>query len=112
MRVTLRLSNELHERLRARSHRAGTSLNQTVVAVISDALGREGAAERIGEKDEQVRHIRAALGDLTVDWDDSGLPAELRPSVRSLDPNAFLVSLPRLTPPLSATIIEERDDRF
>jgi hypothetical protein len=112
MRVTLRLPDELHQRLQERSHRAGASLNQTVVAVISDALAREGAAEHLGERDEQVRYIRVALGDLTVEWDDSGLPSELRPSARPLDRDAFLRSLPRLTPPLSATIVEERDDRF
>lgn len=68
-----------------------------------------------GEKSalqEEMKHIRAALGDLVVDLDVNRFPLHLRPSDALPDRDTYRRSLPRLTPPLSATIIEDRADRF
>lgn len=110
MRVTLRLPDELHHRLEARSRESGASLNQTIVAALHEALSR---ADRDGGDDavEQLRHIRMALGDLVVELDESQLPPELRPSEDLPDTDALRESMPRLDPPLSATIIADREDR-
>lgn len=113
MRVTLRLPEELHQRLQTKAQQAGVSLNQTIVATLSDSLGHgDDADDEHGLLQEQVQHVRTALGDLTVELDPEGFPAHLRPAAGLPDREAFMRSLPRLDPPLSATIIADRDDRF
>jgi len=42
-RLTLRLPDDLHRRMRAASERTGASLNQLIVAALSDALARQAA---------------------------------------------------------------------
>jgi hypothetical protein len=112
MRVTLRLPDDLHHRLEARSRAAGASLNQTIVSTLHEALAH---TERDAADDgpaEQVRLIRMALGDLVVELDETELPPELRPSEDLPDTDALRESMPRLDPPLSATVIADREDRI
>ena len=59
-----------------------------------------------------IREIRAALGDLVVELDTSKFPAQFRPSKGLRGREALRKSLPRLKPPLSVTIIEERAERL
>ena len=54
--------------------------------------------------------MRRALGDLAVQIDISQFPPELRPYPGQAE-EAF-ESLPRLDPPLSRTIIEDRENRI
>lgn len=111
-RVTLRLPEDLHHRLRATSERTGSSLNQLVVAALSETLARgEVAGEAEGSLLEQVQHVRLALGDLAVEVDASHLPPYLRPSEDLPDTDALRQSMPQLIPPLSATISADREDR-
>ncbi len=66
-RVTLRLPDELHQRLRVASQQAGTSLNQLIIVALAEAVAREeGAGQEETSLMEQVRHIRTVLGDLVV----------------------------------------------
>ena len=113
VRVTLRLPEDLHRRLRAVSQRTGTSLNQLVVAVLGQAVARDdGATEDESYLKEQVNHIRTALGDLAVELDTDQLPSHLRPGEDLPDRAVFARTLPKLSPPLSATIIADREESF
>ena len=58
-----------------------------------------------------MREIRAALGDLVIEVDTSRLLRQLRLQGKLPDREAFLTSLPKLSPPLSATVIEEREEQ-
>ena len=111
-RVTLRLPEDLHRRLRSASERTGSSLNELIVAALSDALARaEVADESEGSLLEQVQHLRRALGDLVVEVDVSHLSPQLRPREDLPDTDTLRRSMPELVPPLSATIISDREDR-
>lgn len=112
-RVTLRLPENLHRRLRSTSERTGSSLNELIVAALSEALSRgEVVGQAEGSLLEQVQHIRWALGDLAVAVDASHLPPHLRPSEDLPDTDTLRRSMPELLPALSATIIADREDRF
>ncbi len=112
-RVTLRLPEDLHRRLRSASERTGSSLNELIVAALSEALARDelnGQAE--GSLLQQVQHVRRALGDLVVEVDVSHLPPQLRPQDDLPDTDTLRQSMPALVPPLSATISADREDRI
>ncbi len=112
MRVTVRLPDELHHRLAARASESGASLNQTIVAALHDALSRTAHDGSSGDALlEQVQHVRVALGDVIVELDESALPPALRPGDDLPDADTLRQSMPHLVPPLSATIIAEREDR-
>jgi hypothetical protein len=61
---------------------------------------------------EQVQQVRRALGGLAVEVDASHLPPHLRPSEDLPDTDILRRSMPKLHPPLSATICADRKDRF
>lgn len=112
-RVTLRLPEDLHRRLRSISERTGSSLNQVIVAALSEALARGTGAQRAESPLlEQVQHVRRALGDLVVEVDVSHLPPRLRPRDDLPDTDILRQSMPKLVPPLSATLSADREDRF
>ena len=112
-RVTLRLPEDLHRRLRSTSERTGSSLNQVIVAALSEALARgEGARQAESPLLEQVQHVRRALGDLAVEVDARQLPPHLRPREDLPDTDTLRQSMPELIPPLSATISADREDRI
>lgn len=104
-RVTLRLPDWLHRQLAEESHAAGRSLNQHIV----DALNRSVRGDGSPELTERER-FRRALGKLALS--DEQVAAMVGP----IDPNRKVLSheelqrlMPRLDPPLSQTIIEERE---
>ncbi|TAK35404.1 MAG: toxin-antitoxin system HicB family antitoxin [Chloroflexota bacterium] len=111
-RLTLRLPDDLHRRLRVTSIETGTSLNELIVAAVSQSLGQsELSTTEQGSLVEQAQSLRRALDDLVVELDATqylqGIcPVEL-PSREEL-----VRTLPRLNPPLSATVIEERQERM
>ena len=108
-RLTLRLPADLADRLRAESQRTGVSLNQFIVAALHDALRRARLLH--GDQDplkEQLRLYRIALGDLVADIDVSKFPKRLKPGPLDVYNGARLAHRPKLDPPLSETIIQER----
>lgn len=112
MRVILQLPDELHRRIQAQSRGSGVSVNQLIVAALSEGMDRDGAAdEKEGGRLEQVEHTRMALGDVAVTLDANHLPPHLRPGDDLSDVEAFRRSRLELDPPLSATIIADREDR-
>lgn len=112
-RITLRLPEDLHRRLHSAFERTGSSLNQLIVAALTDTLAQAEVAEQMeGSLLERVRHIRRTLGDLAVELDVRDLPPHLRPRQDMPDTDAIRQSMPELVPPLSATIIADREERF
>lgn len=64
-------------------------------------------------RSSQRAGIQVALADLLVVLDKSQLPAQFRPKRKLTDREAsfFFKSLPRLTPPLSVTVRQERAEQ-
>src|SRR5690349_141150 len=111
IRVTVRLPDELHQRLKLASVRARASLNDVIVATLSDAL----TCEDMDDADSlmnQVRQMRTILGGLAVHLDPEQCPSQLGSEQALPDRTELLGTLPRLTPPLSKTIASERAERF
>ncbi|HVC32062.1 MAG TPA: hypothetical protein VNL16_00970 [Chloroflexota bacterium] len=110
-RVTLRLPDGLHERLRDVSHRTGASLNQVIVATLRDVLTCDEENEPASQLLKQTQLVRTALADPTVDVDTTWFDAAFRPETEVPTREELARTLPRLTPSLSATVIVEREDR-
>lgn len=111
-RITLRLPDDLHRHLQDACRRTGTSLNQIIVAALAQALAdRDQSAERNSALMDQVLHIQTALRDMTVEIEASRFPAHLRPEAEVSTREELFGTLPRLIPPLSSTILEERRER-
>lgn len=105
-RVTLRLPESLHARLIAESRAVEKSLNEVIVQSLEARL--PAASPHLG--DEQAR-MRAALGDLLVSADDLLPPWGDEQDTPLLSHVELQARLPRLDPPLSRTIIDDREDR-
>jgi plasmid stability protein len=112
-RVTLQIPDELHKRLSDRARETGETVSQAIVDILSDAMGPERTdAQAETPLDAERRRIREALGDLVVDFHPEDFGALFHPLPDDFDREAFFQSLPRLDPPLSRTIIEDREDRI
>jgi hypothetical protein len=113
VRVTLRLPDELHHLAKELSEQQGVSLNDVIVQAVASAL-RSGPQDESNQGERQVRieRLRAALGDMVVSIDLSDFPEQVRPNPQMPDRDVLFHSLPVLSPPLSQTIIGEREDRF
>ena len=105
-RLTLRLPERLHDRLIARGRACGKSLNQTIVESLWEAV----LFPRVEPLTEAER-LRLALADITIPADEL-FPDE--PDDFSDVPSAEEIArqMPVLDPPLSQTVIEDREDRF
>jgi len=105
IRLTVRLPDDLHGRLVKRSRAAGKSLNQLIVEGAAYAASG-GPAPQLSERERW----RLALGDLLADtealFEEPGDEDTPLLSYEELDR-----IMPRLDPPLSQTIIEDREDR-
>lgn len=105
VRLTLRLPESLSDRLGRLARRRKTSLNQLIVTCLSEAVPEEAGDGH----EEELRRAKAALGTPEIDvshW-------RKRLGLAAVTPNgdSLFESLPKLEPPLSRTIIEDRDDR-
>jgi hypothetical protein len=110
-RLTLRLPDEVHRRLAATARESGDSLNQAIVAILSDALGcgKSGRAEETPRVAER-RRIREALGDLLVEYKAEDFAAFLGPPMDREQRDAIIALISPMDPPLSHSIIEEREE--
>lgn len=84
----------------------------SLLAGIRHALGkRETAEPELTPRELERRRIREAMGDLLAPpLDLSKWPEHLRPKPGMPDRDTLRRSMPRLDPPLSQTIREERDE--
>ena len=107
-RVTLRLPDALHARLVAESRATYRSLNELIVESLQARLPEEPMSA-----DEKRERMRKALGDLLVDVDDIMplWPGEEEDDSPLLTHEELAARLPKLDPPISQTIIEDREDR-
>lgn len=63
-------------------------------------------------RDEELRIIRDAMGNALEEIDITLFSPGLRPAEERVDHTALRASMPVLNPPLSQTIIEDREDRL
>jgi hypothetical protein len=111
IRITLRLPDEVHRRLVERAGASALSLNQSIVDILSDALGC-GKSSRLYETplEAERRRLRQALGDSVVEYKARDFASALTKWRTPDELDAVLASLQVLHPPLSRTIIEEREE--
>ena len=104
-RLTVRMSDRLHGKLRAASRARDVSLNEVVTSAREQALdeGPPAEDERPSARDELTARLRLALGHLA---EKPAKPTVSRPN-RDLP-----IELPPGSKPLSHTIIEDREDRL
>jgi hypothetical protein len=69
---------------------------------------RRKAPRRTERAQTEVEKLRESLKDHLIQMDITRLPPALRPKAGRPDRDALFRLLPRLDPPLSTTIIEER----
>jgi hypothetical protein len=82
-----------------------------IVAAITQALEQgSDVSEGDGGLMEQVSHLRTALREITTEISARRLPAQVRPEPRGAV-RKRRVRAPKLVPPLSSTILEERRER-
>ena len=106
-RLTLRLRDRLHDQLVARGRACGKSLNQTIV----DSLWEAVLFPRVEPLTEAER-LRLALADITIPADELFPDEPLDDSIPALTHEELMRLMPVLDPPLSQTVIEDREDRF
>ena len=84
----------------------------SLLAGIRHALGRREHAEpELTPRELERQRIREAMGDLlAAPIDFNNWPEHLRPTPDMPDRDALRDSMPKLDPPLSQTIREERDE--
>jgi hypothetical protein len=84
----------------------------SLLAGIRHALGkRETVQPELTPHEAELRRIREALGDmLAPPIDFSNWPEHLRPTPDMPDRDTLRGSMPKLSPPLSQTIREDRDE--
>jgi hypothetical protein len=110
--ITIELPDEMYERLLAVSRDSGSSLDATIAELVGRSLNNNGRAFGnldVAARRRELQRIRAALGPLVEH------PAPIQEGTSSLwdaeSAAEFRRSMPVLDPPLSQTIIEEREDR-
>ena len=83
----------------------------SLLAGLRHALRRERREPELDPREAERRRVREALGDmLAPPIDYNMLPEHLRPTPDTPDRDTLRRSLPRLDPPLSQTIRDERDE--
>ena len=116
VRVTLRLPDDVYERLKRASHESGRSLNQVMVDALRDSELTCGPPPHASDFEK----LRWAARDHAPPWtdDDDALMAQVFPDD---DPDAPVLTheelwalMPKLPPEkwASTMIIEDREDRF
>ena len=110
-RLTLRIPDDLHRRLHASSRASHSSLNDTILTMIRRGLtaSEEGPADETPRERER-RRVHEALASFSSRSDTNSLFPWVPPLPPDFDWEAFRRSLPVLDPPLSQTIIQEREE--
>ena len=111
VRLTLRLPDDLHERLLAANRESGESLNHAIVAILNAALGCEDDHSEETPLERERSRVREASGDLVVEIDPAEFAPYLNHGGELPDRQALFDSMARLDPPLSRSVIEDREDR-
>src|SRR6266550_4243305 len=107
-RITVRLPDHLHHALQQRAHRTGISLNEAIVAAIRQTLNGREVMSKGTDLAYERQTIELALQDLLTELEPSHFSKEQARNSSQTPAGA----IPRLTPPLSSTIPEERSDRL
>lgn len=110
-RLTLRLPDDLYERLCAVSRKQGFSLNQVITEALDQQLPPLPAPvpEHETPQERERRLLRAWIAESHPNDDFSRLRPALRPENAPKDRDAFLASLPASEQSAAQLISEERD---
>ena len=114
-RLTLRLPDELYQRLCAAAKRKDVSLNQAILDTLDHVLPPTPAPlpapvlENETPEEHELRRMRAWIAESHKNDDFSAFPPYLRPAKDLPDTDTLRESLPVFNPPLSRAIIEERE---
>ncbi len=85
----------------------GVVASSSFLTTLRHAIGRK---PELSPREAERARLRAALGDLVVDFDPQTFAPWLPPLPQDFDREAFLRSLPVLDPPLSQRIIDARNE--
>ena len=96
------IPDDLFEKLKADAARQGRHVEEYAVELLRRAFPT---------REQALRGLRHALRDDLETPDDELLPSDLRPFETPVDHAALRARMPILDPPLSATVISEREDR-
>ena len=103
-RLTVRMSDRLHGKLRSAARARDVSLNELVTSALEQALeGPPVEDQKPTARDEQTARLRLALGHLAEKPVKPAVPRPNRELPIKLSPGSK---------PLSQTIIEDREDRL
>lgn len=110
-RLTLRLPDDLYQRLCAAAKRKGVSLNQAILESLDQELPPAPAPvpEHETPPERERPRIREWIAESHRTDDFSALPPHLRPREGLPSTDELRESLPVFDPPLSRAIIEERE---
>src|SRR5262249_8433854 len=111
--ITIELPDEIYERLVAAARDSGSSLDATILELVGRGLNGNvsGTTNKVdvAARRRELQRIREALGPLVEH------PASDREGISSLwdveSAAEFRRRMPVLDPPLSQSIIEDREDR-
>jgi hypothetical protein len=111
-RVTIEIPDDVYERLVAASRAAGSSLDATIVSLVTPSLPNGVDSTLPGETPDGLDEFHRAQAALRERLRQGLDTSDLRR--RRFDPESaaeFRGRMPVLDPPLSQTIIEGREDR-
>lgn len=110
-RLTLRLPDELYQRLCAAAKRKGISLNQAILESLDQELPPAPVPENETPEERERRLVREAFAEAGIlsKMDESKWPPHLHPDNAPKDREAFLASLPKAEKSAAQMISEERD---
>jgi hypothetical protein len=112
--LTITIPDHLYERLKAVTDESAMSLDDAIISAISGTYSCDEPRERSrAEIEDERRMVREALKDISTefDWDEFHKGSDITP-MTDAERKAILRTLPVLDPPLSQTIIEDREDRI
>lgn len=112
--LTITIPDDIYERLKAVTEESATTVDDTISTLLNDALPSAAMPVRSqAEIEDERRRVREALKDISTefDWDEFHKGSDITP-MTDAERKAILRTLPVLDPPLSQTIIEDREDRI
>lgn len=107
-RITLDIPDELYERLKAAAERNESPLDDAIISTLDTGIGRDEDELRLSAREVELRRLREALSDILADT--SSWRGAFKTGLSRAERERILREMPPLDPPLSQTVIEEREE--